>query len=86
MAEHQNTTRNTGGNVVRMPGLSVESELSEIESIVDAMIFMHESVQDGDRDRVMTAETALLWIIKEKCQSGQTHLLRMPGHYSRAWA
>lgn len=73
-------------NVIPMPGLSVETQFSEIEGLVDAMLFMHEAVEDADRKRVMDAETAILHVIKDKIALGQRDLTRISGHYGRARA
>ena len=60
-----------------MPSLELETQLSEIQSIADAMIFMHEACADGDRDRVMRAETALLFIIRDKADVAHKALERL---------
>lgn len=68
-------------NVIPMPGLTVEMQFSEIEGLVDAMLLMHETCDEGDRKRVMDIDTTLLHLIRDKIQVGQKHLTRIPGHY-----
>ncbi|MER2534415.1 MAG: hypothetical protein ABTQ31_04540 [Rhizobiaceae bacterium] len=71
-------------NVIPLPGLSVEMQFSEIESLVDAMLYMHETAESsGDRKRIMDIEVALLHIIRDKIATGQRDLTRIPGHYGR---
>jgi hypothetical protein len=70
-------------NVIPMPGLEIEMQFSEIEGLVDAMLYMHEAADDGDRKRIMEAEISMLHVIKDKIRAGQGQLLRMPGHYGR---
>ena len=70
-------------NVIPMPGLSVEMQFSEIESLVEAMIFMHENAEANDRKRIMDMEIAMLHIIRDKITTGQRDLTRISGHYGR---
>lgn len=71
-------------NVIPLPGLSVEMQLSEIEGLIDAMLFMHESAGSGDRERIINICVTLLYVMKDKCRAGQNHLQRMPSHYGRS--
>lgn len=70
-------------NVIPLPGLSVEMQFSEIESLVDTMLYMHETAEDGQRKRIMDMEVAILHIIRDKIAAGQRDLTRIPGHYGR---
>lgn len=70
-------------NVIPMPGLEIEMQFSEIEGLIDAMLYMHEAADETDRRRIMEAEISMLHVIKEKIQDGQRQLVRMPGHYGR---
>ena len=64
-------------NVIPMPTLDVEMQLTEISALADAMLYMHEGCHDGDRKRVMDAETTILFIIKDKADTAQKALLRI---------
>lgn len=61
-------------NVIQMPSLEIETQLAEISSLADAMLFMHESCGDDDRPRVMNTDTTLLYIIRDKVQTAMRSL------------
>lgn len=56
-------------NVIPMPLARIDELLSEIEGIADALLYMHESAEPGDRDRVFNATITLLYLIHEKATS-----------------
>ena len=64
-------------NVIPMPTLDVEMQLSEISGIVDCMLYMHESAEGTDLERVVKAETTLLYVIKDKADTAQKALSRL---------
>ncbi|MCW5697929.1 MAG: hypothetical protein KIS96_14510 [Bauldia sp.] len=49
-----------------MPYLQVETDLCDLQGLIDAMLYMHEIADEGDRKRIMDAETVLLHLAREK--------------------
>jgi hypothetical protein len=64
-------------DIIPYPPLKVEMHLSEIESMLDAMIYMHEVVEPADRERIMRTETGMLWVMKDIAAAAHKELERL---------
>jgi hypothetical protein len=76
MAAVKSNTRD-GAAVIPFPTLAVEMKLSEIESMLDAMIYMHEVVDDDARERIMRTETGMLWVMKDIAAAAHRELEKL---------
>lgn len=64
-------------NVIQMPALDIETQLAEIRSIADTMLYTHEQVDEDQRKRIMDNDIALLFIIVDKIDKAMKSLERI---------
>lgn len=51
------------------PLFNIDMCLSEIESLADGLLYMHESAAPSERERIFNISVTLLYLILEKAQS-----------------
>ena len=72
-------------NVIPMPLQNLDMCLADVESLADAMLYMHEAADPNDIPRVAKATIPMLYLLMEKARAAQASsnaLHRV--HYRRA--
>lgn len=64
-------------NVIQLPSLELETQLSEIRAIADTMLYTHEQIDEDQRKRIMDNDIALLFIIVDKLDTAMKALERI---------